>query len=52
MDTIFDDLSRALTAPRVDALRPFRAIALDLAAKLLMGVAIGLGVGIGMAIAG
>ncbi|BCH01258.1 hypothetical protein MesoLj131b_32570 [Mesorhizobium sp. 131-2-5] len=52
MDTIFDDLANALTAPRVDAWRPVRTFALDLAAKLLMGVAIGLGVGIGMALAG
>ncbi|BCG80096.1 hypothetical protein MesoLj113b_36380 [Mesorhizobium sp. 113-3-3] len=52
MDTIFDDLSQALRAPRVDAWSPVRTIALDFAGKLLMGVAIGLGVGIGMAIAG
>lgn len=52
MDTIFDDLSQSLRAPRVDAWRPIRLIALDLAGKLPMGVAIGLGVGIGMAIAG
>jgi len=52
MDTIFDDLAKALRAPRVDAWSPVRAIALDFAGKLLMGLAIGLGVGIGMALAG
>lgn len=52
METIFDDLTLALTTPRTDAWRPLRLIALDLAGKLLMGLAIGLGVGIGMAIAG
>ncbi|MER8373921.1 hypothetical protein [Mesorhizobium sp. M1406] len=52
MDTIFDDLSQALRAPRLDVWRPLHAIALDLAGKLFMGVAIGLGVGLGMAIAG
>jgi hypothetical protein len=52
MDTVFDDLAEALTAPPTDAWRPVRAIALDLAGKLFLGVAIGLGVGLGMAIAG
>lgn len=52
METIFDDLSLALTAPRTDVWRPVRAFALDMAGKLAIGLAIGLGVGIGMAIAG
>jgi len=52
METIFDDLSQALRAPRMDAWSPVRAIALDFAGKTLMGLAIGLGVGIGMALAG
>ena len=52
MDTIFDDLAKALRAPRVDTWSPVRGIALDFAGKLLMGLAIGLGVGIGMALAG
>lgn len=52
MDTVFDDLSEALRAPRTDDWRPVRLFALDLAAKLALGLAIGLGVGIGMAIAG
>jgi hypothetical protein len=52
MDTTFDDLSRAIRQPRTDVLAAIRVIALDLGAKLLMGVAIGLGVGLGMAIAG
>jgi hypothetical protein len=36
----------------MDAWSPFLGIALDLAGKLLMGIAIGLGVGIRTAIAG
>ncbi|WP_189603080.1 MULTISPECIES: hypothetical protein [unclassified Mesorhizobium] len=52
METIFDDLSQAIKAPRTDAWRPVRAFAMDLAGKLFLGLAIGLGVGIGMAIAG
>ncbi|MER8923434.1 hypothetical protein [Mesorhizobium sp. M0802] len=52
METIFDDLSQALTEPRQDAWRPVRAFALDMAGKLVLGLAIGLGVGLGMAIAG
>lgn len=52
METIFDDLSLAIRAPRQDVWRPVRAFALDFAAKLAMGLAIGLGVGLGMAIAG
>ncbi|ESY16293.1 hypothetical protein X751_21700 [Mesorhizobium sp. LNJC395A00] len=52
MDTVFDDLSQALTEPRQDVWRPVRAFALDLAGKLLLGLAIGLGVGFGMALAG
>lgn len=52
METIFDDLSLALRAPRTDAWRPVRALALELAGKLFLGLAIGLGVGIGMALAG
>jgi len=51
MEAIFDDLSKAIRAPRTDAWRPVRAFALDLAGKLFLGVAIG-GVGLGMAIAG
>jgi hypothetical protein len=52
MEAIFDDLSKAVREPRIDAWRPVRAFVLDFAAKLLLGLAIGLGVGIGMAIAG
>jgi hypothetical protein len=44
MDAIFDDLSQALRAPRVDVWRPVRVIALDLARKLLIGLAICLSV--------
>ncbi|MER8672544.1 hypothetical protein [Mesorhizobium sp. M0037] len=52
METIFDDLSAGLRAPRQDVWRPVRAFALDLSGKLFLGLAIGLGVGIGMALAG
>jgi hypothetical protein len=52
METIFDDLSNAVREPRQDVGAAVRAFALDVASKLLMGLAIGLGVGIGMAIAG
>ncbi|SDA40357.1 hypothetical protein SAMN02927914_00230 [Mesorhizobium qingshengii] len=52
MDTVFDDLAEALTAPRTDGWRPVRLFALDLATKLFLGLALGLGIGIGMAIAG
>jgi BMFP domain-containing protein YqiC len=49
---IFDDLSKAIREPRQDVGAAVRVILLDVASKLLMGLAIGLGVGIGMALAG
>ncbi|MER8644670.1 hypothetical protein [Mesorhizobium sp. M1252] len=52
MEAIFDDIASALREPRQDVWRPVRAFALDMAAKLFLGIAIGLGVGFGMALAG
>ena len=52
MEATFDNLTRAVAQPRRDMRAFVRAIALDLAGKLLMGIAIGLGIVIGMAIAG
>ena len=51
MEAMFDDLSRALQAPRRDDWTLLRVIALDLAGKLAGGLAIGLGIAIGMALA-
>jgi hypothetical protein len=52
MEAIFDDLSKAVREPRQDVGAAARVHVLDVASKLLTGLAIGLGVGIGMAIAG
>lgn len=52
MEATFDDLTRAVAQPRSNVCAVGRAIALNLAGKLLMGIAIGLGIAIGMAIAG
>ncbi|WP_189510190.1 MULTISPECIES: hypothetical protein [unclassified Mesorhizobium] len=48
----FDALSSALREPHVDVWGKVRVIALDLAGKLFLGIAIGIGFAIGMAIAG
>jgi hypothetical protein len=48
MNTIFDELTAALTAPGFD----WRACFLDLAGNMLAGVAIGIGIAAGLAIAG
>lgn len=52
MDTVFDDLSSALREPHQDVWSPVRAFAMELAGKLVMGLAIGLGIAVGLAIAG
>ncbi|ESW66503.1 hypothetical protein X773_31075 [Mesorhizobium sp. LSJC285A00] len=52
METVFDDIANALREPHSDVWRPVRAFALDLAAKLFPGLAVGLGVCFGMALAG
>ena len=41
METIFDDLSLALRAPRQDVWRPVRAFAVEFAGKLVLGLGIG-----------
>lgn len=50
MEAMFDDLCRAVQAPRRDEWTLVRAIALDLVGKLAGGLAIGLGIAIGLAL--
>ncbi|WP_292425862.1 hypothetical protein [Mesorhizobium sp.] len=52
MDMIFDDLSQAVAQPRRDVRALICAFALDMAGKLVTGLAIGLGIAVGMALAG
>ncbi|WP_292063355.1 hypothetical protein [Mesorhizobium sp.] len=52
MDATFDDLARALQAPRKEAWGKTRIIALDLLGKLFTGLVIGIGFAIVRAIAG
>lgn len=52
MDAIFDDIATALREPRRDVWGKVRVIALDVASKLALRVAMGLGIGIGLALAG
>ncbi|WP_292488112.1 hypothetical protein [Mesorhizobium sp.] len=52
MDMIFDDLSQAVAQPRRDVRALISAFALDMAGKLVTGLAIGLGIAVGMALAG
>lgn len=52
MDSVFDDLSSALREPRSDVWIPIRIFAMELAVKIVMGLAIGLGIAVGLAIAG
>ena len=51
MDTVFDDLSRALSQPRRDVRAIVGVIALKLVGSLATGLAIGLGIAVGMALA-
>jgi hypothetical protein len=48
MNTIFDELTAALTAPGFD----WRAMFIGLAGNMLAGVAIGIGIAAGLTIAG
>ncbi|ESY72793.1 hypothetical protein X743_14900 [Mesorhizobium sp. LNHC252B00] len=41
MEATFDDIATALREPRQDVWRPVRAIALDMAGKLFLGLAQG-----------
>ncbi|WP_292436847.1 hypothetical protein [Mesorhizobium sp.] len=52
MEAIFDDITEVLRQPRTDVWGKARAIVLDLAGKLLTGLAIGIGFAIVHAIAG
>jgi hypothetical protein len=52
MDTVFDDLSRAISQPRREVRAMVGVIALKLAGSLAIGLAIGIGIAVGMAITG
>jgi hypothetical protein len=51
METVFDELSAALTAPRCDWRAQVAALLLTLATHAAYGLAIGIGIGLGMALA-
>lgn len=52
MEATFDNLASAIREPHTDVWRPVRAFAMNLAGKLVMGLAIGLGIAVGLAFAG
>lgn len=52
MPDVFDDLTRAISQPDTDWRTWWTAVAVDLAGKLIAGVAIGVGIAAGLALAG